>query len=130
MKMTRKSRQKLIEAGLLSLIWIVLIASPLLFRNDKVISLDDITGPLRIMIPLFLLFLINRFVLLPTLFFKNRRFAYFICVGIIITLFTMVIYFIPNPREEIFPPKRGGESGLLEPLSPPPGCAIRCRVRP
>jgi LytS/YehU family sensor histidine kinase len=55
------------------------------------------------------------------LFFKNRRPAYFLSVGIIIAIFTMVIYYIPNPRGENFRPDRGGESRLLEPSPPPPG---------
>lgn len=109
---------------MLILIWIVLIASPFLFRNDGALSWDDLVGPLRIMIPLFLLFLINRFVLLPGLFFKNQQQTYFLIVGIIIAIFTTILYLIPDPQADNFRPDKEGEFRFLKPAPPPPAASI------
>ena len=59
--------------------WALLFASPLLFgRFEKNIDWNHILYVWVNYLPLLALFLINRFILLPKLFFKDKKFLYFI----------------------------------------------------
>jgi hypothetical protein len=81
------------EIALLIFVWLVLICTPILFR-------EDIYSPIRrsaiiqlqILLPLLLLFLINRFILVPRLLFRGKRIFFIVSVLSIIILFTIGSY--------------------------------------
>ncbi|WP_298364083.1 histidine kinase [uncultured Lutibacter sp.] len=89
--------------------WTLLFASPLLFgRFENQIEWDEIYAVWINYLPLLGLFLVNRFLLLPRLFFKQKRVLYFIATSILILAISVTIYSVDartnNPN---FPPKRG-----------------------
>lgn len=82
-------------AGLIltAFVWFVLLSTPVLFREDIYSpARRTFMNQLQIMLPLAILFLINRFLLVPFLFFRNRQLVYFISVLSLITLLTTGSY--------------------------------------
>jgi len=100
-----------------AIFWLLLFASPLLFGNfEDSIDWEHIGNVWKSFIPYLFLFLVNRFVFLPYLFFSNRRWLFFISnVGLILLVATGM-YFHRNmtgmPGREV---KHRHEMG------PPPG---------
>ena len=86
---TKNKRLKFAEAILLILVWIVLIVAPVFFNGNKSLTLQDFLNPMDTIIPLFIIFLINRFVFIPQLLFKKKNLFYIISVGSLITIFTL-----------------------------------------
>lgn len=117
--MTKNKRLKYAEIILLVMIWAVLLAAPLLFREEMEFSWTEMRRPLQSIIPLFIIFLINRFVLVPYLLFKKKNVQYFVSAGIMIALITIGLYFIErgNVNEAIRP----GPAGHVRQSPPPPG---------
>ncbi len=73
--------------------WALLFASPLLFgRFENQIEWDEIYTVWINYLPLLGLFLVNRFVLLPKLFFKQKKALYFIATSLLILAITATIY--------------------------------------
>jgi hypothetical protein len=108
---------KFIEPLLISLFWVMLFAAPLMFgRFDNGIDWKHITNVWKDYFLLFALFLINRFILLPLLFFSDKRALYFIC-GISLILLIVgsryVIYMKTSPRTR--------QVTVEQPVQPPPG---------
>lgn len=92
--MIKKKRLIPVEYFLLALVWIVLIASPVFFREDEISSWQDFLGPLETIVPLFFIFLINRFILVPKLLLKKKSFLYLLSVAGVISAFTLGLLFI------------------------------------
>ncbi|MDX2415406.1 MAG: histidine kinase [Bacteroidales bacterium] len=109
--MAGKIRLKTVEVMLLVLVWVVLIASPLLFRADGISELRELIAPLETIVPLFIIFILNRFVLVPKLLFRNKNLLYFISVFGLIALFTLGSYFVTT--EKIL--DRPGQTEFLDP---------------
>lgn len=126
--MSKKNGLKHTEVILLVLVWLVLIASPVLFRDEGFSNWQELINSLHILVPVFIIFLINRFILVPRLLFKKKSIYYLITVGSLITIFTIgsLIYsgkpFNENPQQGMQhqwrppPPPEGSAPGL-----PPPG---------
>lgn len=109
--MAVKIRLKTVEIMLLVLVWLVLIASPILFRTEDISDWRQLIAPLETIAPLFLIFIINRFILVPELLFRNRNLLYFISVFGMIAAFTLGAYLITfNKRLE-----RTAETEFLAP---------------
>lgn len=139
MKMNFKSKNKfvIIQTTVIVFIWILLLAVPVLFGNfpeeRKWVQIFKIW---KEYVFLFFLFLINRFVLLPYLFFRRKRAAYFILTGaLVLVLFSgMYLRYLNSPqnrmreippieRPKIRPPRdefrRMPEPIRRDPLVPP-----------
>tara|TARA_R110001583_G_scaffold160872_1_gene312780 strand:+ start:55478 stop:56587 length:1110 start_codon:yes stop_codon:yes gene_type:complete len=88
--------------------WTLLFASPLLFgRFENQIEWDEIYAVWLNYLPLLGLFLVNRFLLLPKLFFKQKKTFYFIATSILIVIITATIYSLDGRiNEPNFPPQR------------------------
>ncbi len=96
--MKKDNTLKFAELTLLILVWIVLIVAPVLFNGNKTLVWQDFLNPMETIIPLFFIFLINRFVLVPKLLFSKRRLYYVISVIGIIAIFTFGSFlFSANP---------------------------------
>lgn len=112
------------EIILISLMWLVLIASPFLFMDgNKAFTREIFRNPLETLIPLFLLFLINRFLLVPKLLFQKKRVHYFASVALIILLSVSISYIIYHkPNQPFNQPMLRGEQRMHPPNQafPPP----------
>lgn len=95
---------KYAEITLLILVWVVLLAAPLMFRNDDYFEWRDIFKPLETIVPLFIIFLINRFLLVPFLLFKNKSLYYLASVAGLILVFTVGSFFITKEANNRRPP--------------------------
>lgn len=85
------------EGILIIVMWMLMLSAPVLFQNDlENLSLASILKPLQTMIPLFIIFLINRFALVPLLLFKNKMWAYLASVFTLILLFTFSLFVFQN----------------------------------
>lgn len=100
--------------------WALLFASPLLFgRFENEIDWFHIFRVWLNYVPLLVVFLINRYVLLPRLFFNGKRVHYFISTAILIGVFTLGMFFFHtnNKKQEklLPPPTRIESSGFQHP---------------
>lgn len=88
-----KKRYNIIQILVIAFIWVLMFAIPLLFGN---FPKDNDWGAVfeiwKGYSYLFLLFLVNHFVLLPNFFFKQRRVAYFTIAILMIVVFFSIIY--------------------------------------
>jgi hypothetical protein len=78
-------RIKSAEIAIISLVWVVLLVIPVLFREDNNNPVSrSINNQLEILIPVCLLFLLNRFVLVPFFLFKRKLGLYIFSVSILL----------------------------------------------
>ncbi len=81
------------EMGLVIFVWLVLLITPILFREDNNNPLSrSVLNQLEILIPLSILFLINRFILVPRLLFKRKPLFFILSVLGLILLLTIGSY--------------------------------------
>lgn len=81
--------------------WTLLLASPLLFgRFEDKIDWDHIFKVWINYLPLLGIFLINRFILLPKLFFKSKKKLYFITTVILVITTTFAFYFFDGSNKQ------------------------------
>lgn len=111
--------------------WALLFASPLLFgRFENEIDWDHIFVVWLNYLPLLVVFLINRYILLPRLFFKGKRVTYFITTTLLIGVITLGLFFFHstnNNQQKRMPPPpdRGDINNVQKP--PPPELSMRER---
>jgi len=80
---------KYTEVVLIIFVWLVILFTPVLFREDVFSPMKRILMmQMQILIPLLVLFLINRFVLVPKLLFKGKQLLFILSVLGLIILFT------------------------------------------
>jgi hypothetical protein len=92
------------EIVLIIFVWLVLLFTPILFREDIYSPIRrSVIGQLQILIPLIVLFFINRFLLVPKLLFRGRQFLFIISVLGIIILFTTGLYYYDSRIKNLFP---------------------------
>ena len=106
MKNLTLNRNSQAQLALSVLVWMLLFATPLLvsdFTNG--INWNLITKIWKEYSVLFLIFLVNRYVLIPRLFFKGKRRFYFLSIVSIILLFSATLFFM----QYIFTGDRGKE---------------------
>jgi hypothetical protein len=85
---------KYTEIGLISLVWTVLLVIPVLFREDNNNPVwRSINNQLEILIPVSMMFLINRFSFVPFFLFKGKLTLYIVSVSGMIILFTFGSYY-------------------------------------
>jgi hypothetical protein len=106
------------ELGLILFVWVVLLVTPVLFRedNDKPLS-RSILNQLEVLVPLSVLYLINRFLLVPRLLFRGRPVG-FISAVLGIILFLAFCSYSYDTYVKRYPPPRPEEQ-LAK--TPPPG---------
>ncbi len=112
-----KKKFKYYEVVLIGLVWVLLIASPVIFSEKESFEWTDSMGPMLIIVPLFLIFIINRFVLVPRFLYQKKSILYLISVLVLVAVFSAATYFLTDN-------KRGGrpahESGDQWRPPPPP----------
>jgi len=91
-----KSRNKKIlfsEIALITFVWLVLMLTPILFREDNNKPLwKSMASQLEILIPLTILFFINRFLLVPKILFKGKPLVFIVSVLGVILMLTIGSY--------------------------------------
>jgi hypothetical protein len=91
----RKHAMRIPEVLLISLVWIALIASPYLFgERDNKADWHRLLNPLEMLIPLSVAFLVNRFILVPLILFRNEKSRYILSTAMLITAVTVITFFI------------------------------------
>jgi two-component sensor histidine kinase len=97
---------KYTEIILISFVWLVLLFTPILFREDIYSPLRrTVIIQLEILFPLLLLFLINRFILVPRLLFKGKQVLFIVTVLGLIILFTSGSYIYDTKLKNVPPPE-------------------------
>lgn len=127
---SKNLKSKQFERITIGIFWLILFGAPLLFGNfENGLSTNKLLVLWRIHIPLFLAFLINRFLLLPRLFFMRLRGAYLVSVLVLVGVLTLLHqeyneYFRPHRQSIVSAQNRGiDRPDRLRP--PPPGHARR-----
>ena len=112
---------------LVVLVWLLLFAVPIFFgESPDRINWDHIFNIWKEYSILLLIFLINRFILMPYLFFKNKWNAYFISIIGIIALFSGLFFFLyhsgqPARAIDLPMPQAGGNHPAFgPPMGPGP----------
>ena len=110
-----KNRLNLFEPLIITFVWVLLFAAPLLIGQfEDQINWNHVFRTWKGYLPLLLLFFVNRFILLPKLFFRNRRSLYIMSAGSLIVLMTAISFVNHTkslsskdrmPHEEEFGPK-------------------------
>lgn len=131
MPKTNHTGTKIPEILLISLVWVVLIASPFLFGDREVLDWRSVTKPLETLVPLAIIFLVNRFVMVPYVLFKRKKPLYFRYILIVTTLIAGVTlaalfftnplpgkYQLPPPNEAMRPPPAFNQPRVPEPIPP------------
>lgn len=89
----RNKRANYSELVLITFVWLVLIITPILFREDIYNPVKrSVLLQLEIIIPLVLLFVINRFVLVPKMLFRGKPIIFIASVLGLIAFFTAACY--------------------------------------
>jgi hypothetical protein len=90
------------EIVLIIFVWLVLLITPILFREDIYSPLRrTVVNQIQILLPLLLLFLINRFILVPRLLFRGKQIIYVVTALSIIILFTTGSFIYDNKIKNI-----------------------------
>ncbi len=120
-RMNIRSRTiKYTELALIIFVWMVLLMTPVLFRedNNKPI-IGSVLNQLEILVPLSVLFLVNRFVFVPGLLFRGKPVLFiFSVLGVILLL--AVGSYIYDTKIKQYPPSRPGEAMNTGPRQNPP----------
>jgi hypothetical protein len=110
------------EPLIIIVFWALLFASPLLFgRFENQIDWDHILKVWINYLPLLGLFLINRFILMPKLFFQGKKTGYFTSVTILILIAALAIFSFDDKgfNQRNLPPREHLENSDFQ-NSPPP----------
>jgi len=96
---------KYTEPLILITFWMAIFAAPLfIFQDEGVIIWNDVIIALKGVIPFFLLFLLNHFLFVPFLLFRNKKVFYFIAAVILVIVFSVFQYQIEKSRPKDGPP--------------------------
>lgn len=92
------------EVLLIIFVWLVILFTPILFREDIYSPVRrSVVIQLQILIPLLILFLINRFILVPRFLFRSKQVIYMITVLGFIILFTAGSFYYDTRIKNIPP---------------------------
>jgi hypothetical protein len=101
----RNKRTKYSEIILIFFVWLVLLFTPILFREDIYSPISrSVLLQLQILIPLLILFLINRFILVPYLLFRGKQVIFISSVLALIMVFTAGSYIYDTKIKDNPPP--------------------------
>jgi hypothetical protein len=102
----QNKKVKYTEIVLIIFVWLVLLFTPILFREDIYSPIRrSVLMQLQILIPLLVVFLINRFILVPKLLFAGKQFLFISSVLTLIVLFTAGSYLYDAKIKNVPPPE-------------------------
>ncbi len=114
-----KKQLRFSELIIISFVWILLVFAPVFFREDSSISTKEILNIMRVIIPLLIIFLINRLVLVPKLLFAKQNLKYILSVIALIATMSFAS-FLYNQNNLPLPPRQEDVFNK-KPPPPPPG---------
>lgn len=92
--MVKNNQLKYLEPAISVIFWLLLFASPLLFGNfEEGVDWRHIKDTWISFLPYLFLFLLNRYVFLPYLFFRERRWLYFISNLILVLMVAVGVHY-------------------------------------
>jgi hypothetical protein len=93
MTLSTNNKIKFLQPAIITFVWVLLFAVPLLFGNfPDGTTWEHIFKIWKEYGLLFLLFLINRLILMPYLFFKGKRIAYFATASVLTLALLWILY--------------------------------------
>lgn len=132
-----RSTIKILEISLVLFVWLVLLITPVLFREENNRPVwESVIKQFGTLIPLTVLIIVNRFFLAPQLLFKGKPTSFLLAIlGIIISIAIAIFYFdrssmqpIPPTEQRSEPPRRppqendnGDTNGQKKPPRDPSG---------
>ncbi len=128
----RKNQIRNTEVALIVFIWLVLLLTPVLFKEDNNIPLwRSVVNQLEILIPLSILFVINRFFLVPKFLFKGKiKIFLFSLLGVIFFLTIGTYVYDVNDYKKQPVNKTQSDNQVRPPLDSPPSIAGEQRKPP
>ncbi len=128
---TRKGIIKYADSILLIGLWLIVFVVPLIvFPDNEGFYWKKVAGTWFSILPFFIIFLINNFVLVPYLLFGNRKKVYLLSVIITVLGFSLLLHYIEQVRirnnialnATLPPPHKLRDSAVyMEKQPPPPG---------
>ena len=107
---------KYAEIAIISLVWVVLLVIPVLFREESDNSLwKSINNQLEILVPVLVLFLLNRFVFVPFFLFKGKLAIFIVLLSGTMVLLALGSYYYDTRIN--LPP--GNSPQAMEQQNPP-----------
>ena len=109
-----KNNQERAQLLLVVMVWLLLFAIPIFFGDSaEQTNWHHIFKIWKEYSILLIIFLVNRFVLMPYLFFREKQVAYFVSITGVILLFSSALFLLqyierPVPSLELPPPPAGG----------------------
>ena len=94
---------KYFEKILLTIVWILLVSTPFLFHEWEYSVWRDLLPPMITTISLFIIFIINRFFLVPKILLKKKYHHYIASVIVMITLSTLIVFALDDGRSNTIP---------------------------
>ncbi len=91
--MVKINSLRITEFLLIILVWIVLIAAPLLLNYNSYTNWLQTITPIEVILPLVITFIVNRFILVPNFLFKKRTTIYLAIVTLMIATVTATSYY-------------------------------------
>jgi hypothetical protein len=112
------NKTKYTEIALIIFVWLVILFTPILFREDIYSPVrKTVLMQLQILIPLLLLFIINRFILVPGLLFKGKQISFILSALGLIILLTALSYVYDTRIKKSPPPELPATENQIQ--SPP-----------
>lgn len=112
---TQKNRLLITEIVLIVLVWIVLIAAPLFLQESNSNFWFESIAPIELIIPLVIVFVINRFVLVPKLLFNKKSSWYFIIVSVLVASVTAYGHYSEDLLIDSHPPLEQKNEWMMPP---------------
>lgn len=115
---------KYVEPLLLGGLWLSVFAAPIfMFQVDGDFEWGKVISAWRSVIPFFFIFLLNHFILVPYLLFRNRRAGYIISIVTVVVIFSLSINYFdrvapkrpPAHERAILPPPHPGAADFDKP---------------
>ena len=92
------------EFMLIGFVWLLLIVAPVFFRRESDLSWLDVLNMAKTLVPLFVIFLINRFYLVPHFLFRKQNLVYVLLVVVLVLSLTLVLWAKDSgPRPQLLP---------------------------
>ncbi|PLX14670.1 MAG: hypothetical protein C0598_00710 [Marinilabiliales bacterium] len=111
----KKFQLKFTEILIITFVWVLLITAPVFFRQGTDFNMNQMINIIKTLIPLFIIFVINRFLLVPKLLFEKKNTAYILSVLGLVAIMSLGIFFIDFDRRQ-----RQKERNMIEEFNRPP----------
>lgn len=124
-----KKQLRFSELIIISFVWLLLVFAPILFREETTINAKELLNILKTIIPLFIIFLINRLFFVPKMLFAKQNLKYILSV---FTLVAMISFssFLFDRKEGPPPPRQQEFLNDQRPLPPRPNQFDETRLPP